>query len=175
MVTEGVLRPSTTLELGCGTGANAVFLARRGFEVTAVESSATALERARTRSERENALLRFVLDDVFDFGKTCGPFDLVFDVGFYHFIRQVNLTRFLDLLWRVTQPGSLYLTLAGNAAEQAEGGPPTVTEEDIRWELGRLFEPVELRPFRFESPMREEGFLGWSCLMRRPIIKCELP
>jgi SAM-dependent methyltransferase len=170
VVNEGILKPASTLELGCGTGANAIYLARRGFEVTTVDSSPTAIERARTRVEQTGALLRIVLADVFEFAETAGSFDLVLDAGFYHFARQVDLTRLLDLLWRVTHPGSLYFTLAGATGESAEGGPPQVSEEQIRGELGRLFECVELRPFRFESPHRKEGYLGWSCLMRRPVL-----
>jgi len=170
VVHEGVLKPATTLELGCGTGANAVYLARRGFEVTAVDGSPTAIERARTRAEHQGALLRIVLGDVFEFARTAGTFDLVFDAGFYHFMRRSDLSRLLDLLWRVTHPGSFYFTLAGATGETAEGGPPQVSEEEIRGELGRLFECVALRSFRFESPRRKEGYLGWSCLMRRPML-----
>jgi SAM-dependent methyltransferase len=171
LVSEGILKPMATLELGCGTGANAVFLARRGFEVTAVDASPTAIERARTRAEDAGALLRIVLADVYEFGETAGQFDLVFDVGFYHVARRTELSRLLDLLWRITRPGSLYLTLAGAADESAEGGPPQVSEDQIHNELGRIFECVQLRPFRFESPMHKEGYLGWSCLMRRPVVR----
>lgn len=172
LVDEKVLRPMPTLEVGCGTGADAVFLASRGFEVTAVDSSPIAIERARTRAEQAGALVRFVLDDVFDFAQSAGEtFDLVYDAGFYHFIRLVELDRYLDLLWRVTRPGTLCLTLAGSVGECAEGGPPQVSPDDIRRELGRLLEIVQLRSFRFESPHRREGYLGWSCLMRRPKTK----
>jgi methyl halide transferase len=170
VVEEGLIRPCTTLELGCGTGANAVYLSRRRFEITAVEGSPLALERARLRAEQSSALIRFVLADVFDFCRNAERFEFVYDVGFYHFIRQTDLGRFLDLLWWVTQPGSYYLTLAGARGEETPGGPPQVTEEEIRDERGRLFEIVRLRPFRFESPLRRDGFLGWSCLMRRPTI-----
>jgi len=175
VVEEGLIRPCRVLELGCGSGANAVYLARKRFEVTALEGSPLALERARLRAEQSNALVRFVLADVFEFGRNAGRFELVYDVGFYHFIRQTDLGRFLDLLWWVTQPGSYYMTLAGAAGEEAQGGPPQVTEEEIRDELGRLFEIVRLRPFRFESPLRQEGFLGWSCLMRRPTLGNSAP
>jgi methyl halide transferase len=169
LVKEGLLRPSPVLELGCGSGADAVFLASRGFDVTAVDSSPTAIERARTRAECAGVLVRFVLEDVFTFVQTAHePFDVIYEAGFYHFMRLENLDRYLDLLWRVTRPGTLYLTLAGSVGEQSEGGPPQVSEDEIRRELGRLFELVELRPFRFESPRRREGYLGWSCLMRRP-------
>jgi len=168
---EGPLCPCRVLELGCGTGANAIYLTRRGFEVTAVDISPTAVERARVRAELEGALPRFVQADVFKFVATAGQFDLVFDAGFYHFIRMTDLDRFLDLLWRVTRPGSYYLTLAGAPGETAQGGPPQVSEEEVYRELGRVFEVLHVRPCRLESPRRPEGYLAWSCLARRPVIK----
>jgi len=167
---EGVVPPGTTLEVGCGTGADAVFLARRGFEVTAVDLSPLAVERAHRRAELAGVPVCFVLDDVFEFVRTGERYDFVYDAGFYHFIRRYDLTRYVDLLWRTTRPGSYFLALVGSVGEEAEGGPPQVSEEEIRLELGRLFEFVHLRHFQFESPLRDEGYLGWSCLMRRPQI-----
>jgi methyl halide transferase len=168
LVNEGMIHRGSALEIGCGTGCNAIYLAKLGFDITAVDNSPTALERARTRAEQCDALLRLVLDDVYVFSENAGSFDLVYEAGFYHFVRRVNLSRYLDMLWHVTRPGSYYLSLAGSDEEQAEGGPPSVSRDDIHNELGRLFEIVQVRPFRFESPAREEGFAGWSCLMRRP-------
>lgn len=168
LVKEKILPVGRVLEIGCGTGANAVYLAKHGFEVTAVDLSPTALERARRRGRLENAPVHFILDDIYQFAKTAEQFDVIFDAGFYHFARRDDLDKLLDLLWRITKPGSYYVTLAGNADEEAEGGPPRVTEEDIRNELGRLLDMVQLRTFYFESPNRPEGFLGWSCVMRRP-------
>jgi SAM-dependent methyltransferase len=164
------LRPETVLEIGCGSGADAVALAKRRFEVTAVDCSPIAIERSRLRAERQDALARFVLDDIFDFAHSAGQFDLVYDAGFYHFVRQVHLEKYLDALWRVTRPGSHYLCLAGAPSEPADEGPPQVTEDDIHSELGRLFEFVHLRPTRLEGVNPGQTFAGWSCLMRRPTV-----
>ncbi|MBN1910374.1 MAG: methyltransferase domain-containing protein [Pirellulales bacterium] len=158
----------TALELGCGTGANAVLLSNQGFDVTAIDSSPTALERARHRCRLEDGQVHFVLADMYKFAKTAESYDLVFDRGVYHFARRENLSGFLDILWRTTRPGSYYLTLAGNANETTEEGPPRVSEQEIHLELGRLLDLVELRPFRFARVNRDEGYLAWSCLMRRP-------
>ncbi len=165
---EGLIEPCSTIELGCGTGADAVHLAKRGFEVTGVDSSPLAVEQARHRGRRAGVPVCFVLDDVFDFAQTAGQFDLIYDAGFYHSIRGLDLSRFIDMLWRITRPGSLYLALIGSTGEEAAGGPPQVSEQEIRFELTRLFDIVNLRPGRFESPNRPEGYLGWSCLMQRP-------
>ena len=171
VVEEQLVPGGTVLEIGCGTGADAIYLVRKGFEVTAVDISPMAVERARVRAECENALPRFVCADVFRFAPAAGKFDLVYDAGFYHFIRQTDLDAFLDVLWRVTRPGSYYLTLAGAAGETAEGGPPQVSADDIHDELGRLFEQVHVRPCRIASPRRKDGYAGWSCLMRRPVLR----
>lgn len=162
------LKPQTVLEIGCGSGSDAILLARRRFEVTAIDCSAIAIERARLRAEKHDALLRFVLDDIFDFARTSGQFDFVYDCGVYHSLRQVHLDRYLDVLWRVTRPSSYYFCLAGAPNATTEDGPPQVTEDEIHNELCRLFECVHLRPIRLESPTRPEGHPGWSCLMRRP-------
>jgi len=164
------LQPQTVLEVGCGTGADAILLARRRLEVTAVDCSPIALERARLRAEQENALVRFVLDDVFEFAHSAGQFDLVHDAGLYHAVRQTNLEQYLDMLWRVTRPGSYYFCLAGAPDKTADDGPPQVTEDEIHNELGRLFEFIHVRPTRLESPNRNRGYPAWSCLMRRPMI-----
>jgi len=164
------LRPKTVLEIGCGTGADAIVLARRRFEVTAVDCSPIAIERARLRAEQSDAVLRFVLDDVFDFARTSGQFDLIYDAGLYHSVRLVNLERYLDMLWRVTRPGSYHLCLAGAPSKTVEGGPPQVTEDEMHNELGRLFEFVHLRPTRLESANPSQSYAGWSCLMLRPLV-----
>jgi SAM-dependent methyltransferase len=167
------LRPQTVLEIGCGSGADAILLAQRRFEVTAVDCSPIAIERARLRAEQHGALLRFVLDDVFDFAHSAGPSDFVYDAGLYHFIRQVDLERYLDMLWRVTQPGSHYLCLAGapsKSSETSDDGPPQVSEDEIHNELGRLFEFVHLRPTRLESSNPKQTYPAWSCFLRRPMV-----
>jgi SAM-dependent methyltransferase len=167
---EHRLRPQTVLEIGCGTGADAIVLARRRFEVTAIDCSAIALERARYRAEQRSDWIHFVLADIFEFVRSAPRFDLVYDAGVYHYLRQTHLDRYLDVLWRVTRPGSYYLCLAGSPSETDENGPPQVTEDDINNELCRLFEIVQLRPTRLESPVCKEGYPAWSCLLKRPEV-----
>jgi len=167
---EGLVKRGSVLDVGCGSGANAVALARLGFDVTAIDFSPTAIERARTRAELAGVNIRFVLEDAFEFARSSPEtFDFVLDAGFYHFVRQFALNQYLDFLWRVTRPGSSCLVIAGATGEAAEGGPPQVSEEEVRLELGRLFEFRHLRPCRLESPYRPEGYLAWSCLLHRPV------
>lgn len=167
---KGLLQKACVLELGCGTGADAVFMAQRRLDVTAVDFAPTAIERARTRAQRAGVNVCFVLDDVFHFAYRTQTFDFIYDCAFYQYIRQWELSRLLDLLWRVTKPGSYYLCITYLGGESLVGIPP-VSEDSIRWELGRLFEILELKQFNFYSALRRHDVSGLSVLMQRPLAK----
>ena len=157
------------LELGCGTGANAVWLAQRGFDVTALDLSPLAVERARQRADEAGVPVRFLVADVLNPPpELVGPFDFFFDRGCYHVVRREDVQAYLETLRRLIGPRALGLVLAGNAREPHEPGPPVVSEEQVRNELGSLFDILDLREFRFDQ-VEAVGtrFLGWSCLLRR--------
>jgi methyl halide transferase len=164
---ERQIQPCRALELGCGTGTNAVFLAEQGFDVTAVDCAAPAIERARARAAAAGVEVEWIEADVQHFGAGREPFGFVFDRGCYHCCRRVDLAGWLETLRNVTRPESLYLSLSGNANEQTEHGPPRVTEEEIRTELGGLFKFEFIREFHFQDAGGVRGPLGWSCLMVR--------
>jgi len=163
---SGKLTGKTVLEFGCGTGTNAVELAQRGFEVTAVDIVDQAIQSARAKARKANVTVDFRVADTLN-GEVSGAYDVLFDRGAYHCLRTVDLKKFQDFLKRVTHRGSWWLSLAGNAKEKHEPGPPVVSEQEIRAELGPLFDIVELREYRFTTD--RDGFrpLGWSILMRR--------
>ena len=167
VLAERQLAPGRALELGCGTGTNAIFLARQGFHVTAVDCAPLALERARSKAATAGVTIDWHEADVQHFGAGFEPFDFIFDRGCYHCCRRVDLAGYLATLRNVTRPGTVYLSLSGNANEQTEQGPPRVTEKEIRDELGSLFDVQQLRAFRFQDPGGVDGPLGWSCLMVR--------
>jgi 2-polyprenyl-3-methyl-5-hydroxy-6-metoxy-1,4-benzoquinol methylase len=169
VVAERQIAPCRALELGCGMGMNAIWLAQHGFDVTAIDISSTALATARSRATEMGALVRFVQGDVLDPPSDVnGPFSFVFDRGCYHHVRRHDVQHYLVTLERLTCPGTLALFLTGNAREARTPGPPAVSEEEIRAELGSLFEIIDLSEFRFDlSPSDAEAFLAWSCFAKR--------
>lgn len=167
-VEEYGIQPCRTIELGCGTGSNAIWLARQGFDVTAVDFSSLALEQARQKAAAAGVRVQFLEADVLNPLLFNERFSFVFDRGCYHVVRKLDVNKFLETLERISEPGAWGLILTGNAKEPHEPGPPVVSEEQLRSELGRLFEIVRIREFRFDQ-VEAVGvrFLGWSCLIRR--------
>lgn len=166
---SGVVRVGAAIELGCGTGTNSIYLATRGFAVTAFDFSPRALAAAEEKARRAGVQVRFLQADVTQIPPDAGPCDFVFDRGCYHCVRHIDVAPYVAMVSRLLRPGARMLLLTGNAAETREHGPPGVTEQEIRDELGRQFHVEWLRPFRFDNPpgAEGEGPLGWSCLLMR--------
>src|SRR4051812_19740709 len=78
-VSREPIRPCRTLGLGCGTGTNAVWLARQGLAVPAIDISPTAVRRARRRAADAGAVVRFACGDLREARWLGGPFDLFVD------------------------------------------------------------------------------------------------
>jgi methyl halide transferase len=162
------INPCRAIELGCGTGTNAVWLAQHGFEVTAIDLVPLAIERAIDRAAKAGVKIRFLSHDLLALPDLGEPFDFLFDRGCYHAVRRENATGYLDAIDRLLRPGATGLILAGNAKEPQDPGPPVVSEEELRSELGSRFEIVALREFRFDDALGT-GFkpLAWSCLLQK--------
>ncbi|MCE9544575.1 MAG: methyltransferase domain-containing protein [Planctomycetia bacterium] len=177
VIAEQQIAPQKTLEIGCGTGTNAVWLVQQGFDVTAVDLVPLAIERAKAKAAAAGVRVDFSAANLLDSAQVAalaghGPYPFVFDRGVYHCLRQENGPAVLNALSQFTAPGSLYLQLAGNANDKskAEQGPPRVAAEELLAELGPLFELVQMREFRFDGVhINGETFspLAWSALLRR--------
>jgi SAM-dependent methyltransferase len=163
----GLIRPCRVIELGCGLGNDARFLAAQGFDVTAVDIAPTAIARAEEMARKEGLNVRWLVADVLRM-PDLGTFDLVYDRGCYHGVRRTNAREYVNTLLALTRPGSLVFILAGNAREPGGGGPPRVSEEEIRSDFSTHFEIALLRETRFD---RRDGIgggaLAWQILLRR--------
>jgi SAM-dependent methyltransferase len=71
------LEPGRALDLACGEGQNAIWLAERGWRVRAVDYSPVAIDKARARAEREGVAVDFVEDDLLRHEPEAAAYDLV--------------------------------------------------------------------------------------------------
>lgn len=167
-VEEGTLPVGRIIELGCGSGTNAVYLASRGFEVTAVDLAPTALAQAEEKAREAGVEVEWLLADVLDLPEI-EPFDAVYDRGCYHGVRQQAAAEYVESLRRLSRAGTLVLILAGNANEPPpRSGPPRVSEEEIRSDFAADFDILWLRETRFDTAAADRGGAwAWSILLRR--------
>jgi SAM-dependent methyltransferase len=116
LVTDGrlssdALPPGRAVDLGCGTGANACFLAEQGFDVTGVDFSKVALAKAAQLASRSGLEVRFVEGDVTasSISGAEGPFDLVVDYGTLDDLHGRRRRAMARTIARLTRPGGAAL------------------------------------------------------------------
>jgi SAM-dependent methyltransferase len=82
------MKPGRALDVGCGSGRDAVYLAKHGWEVTGVDFAEAALSAGRQRAKQESVEVKWVRGDVTDLkalGLTPG-YDLLYDFGCMHLL-----------------------------------------------------------------------------------------
>jgi methyl halide transferase len=111
------------------------------------------------RAHAAGVTTNFVVADVFHLPDLAGPFAFFFDRGCYHAVRRNAPEQYAPAVARQLACGGRELILAGNAREPHDPGPPVVTEEQIRDELGTVFQILDLHEFRFdELPVSPSAF-----------------
>lgn len=117
-VDEGLITPGRVLELGCGHGRNATYLASQGCSVDAADFSAQAIEWARERAESAGAAVNFQHCSIFDLTFTEGSYDLVYDSGCFHHLPPHRRKDYAELVHAALKPGGSY----GLVCFRPEGG-----------------------------------------------------
>lgn len=142
------------LDLGCGTGTNAVTLAQHGWGVTAIDFSARALRVARRRAKAAGVSVRFLRRDVTRIDDLSGPFEFALDLGCFHALPVEAWPRYAAGLARLLPPGSTYLQYA--FLDPEDGWP---AEAEVR----RLYQPdFELTGVeRGDFEGRPSGWFTW--------------
>ena len=165
-VEAGTIPAGRALEVGCGTGTNALWLAARGFDTLGVDVSPLAIDRARAKMGGAASACRF---EVLDFLKDPpeGAFDFVFDRGCFHVFDAPEVrARFAALVAGVLAPGGLWLSLIGSTeGAPRDTGPPRRSARDIAAAVEPVLEIVQLQSAHFD-PDLELPLPAWQCLSR---------
>jgi SAM-dependent methyltransferase len=105
---EGLLAPGRVLELGCGNGRNATYLASLGCEVDAVDFSSNAIEWAKDQAKASGVEVAFHCCSIFDAKITAGSYDLVYDSGCFHHLAPHRRKDYVELVNAALKPGGSY-------------------------------------------------------------------
>jgi SAM-dependent methyltransferase len=156
------LRPGTALDLACGAGRNAVWLAERGWRVTAVDFSGVALRTARSLAAERRVEVEWIEADVMAWTPPAPAYDLV--CVFYLQLPASERPTALARAASAVRPGGTLLVVGHDLLNLAEGwGGPTqpdvlFTPDDVVAEIGDLRIEKALRVRRtVEEPGAREA------------------
>jgi 2-polyprenyl-3-methyl-5-hydroxy-6-metoxy-1,4-benzoquinol methylase len=142
------------LDLGCGEGVYAVYLAQQGFSVVAVDFVSAALAAARARAEQAGVEVELREGDVVEY-EAESAFDVVLDSGCLHHLPRERVDAYRNRLDEWIAPGGDYVLVHFAHRPRAfwiPKGPRHMT----RGEAVALFAPLELRAYdetHFDVPL----------------------
>jgi methyl halide transferase len=169
-VTAGGVRPARTLEIGAGTGTNAIWLAERAFDVLGIDVSPLAADRAHAKLEGRSLGCRFATLDFLAVPPPDGPFQFVFDRGCFHvFDEPGERQRFAAQVAAALAPAGVWLSLIGSTeGPPREVGPPRRSAREVILAIEPVLEIVELRSAAFRDDAK-----AWFCLSRKRTIPAQ--
>lgn len=104
--------PGKALDLGCGTGTNAITMTQLGWCVTGVDFSPKAIAAARKKALQKNLQIQFHEGSVADLDYLSGPYDYALDIGCLFALKPEERQRYAAHLRRLLHPGAHYMLYA---------------------------------------------------------------
>jgi SAM-dependent methyltransferase len=169
-VSSGAIVPGRALEIGAGTGTNAIWLAERAFDVLGVDLSPLAVEKANAKLQGGALRCRFAASDFLATPPPDGPFQFVFDRGCFHvFDEPGERQQFAAHVAAALAPGGYWLSLIGSTeGPPREVGPPRRSALEVTLAIEPVLEIVELRSAEFRADAK-----AWFCLSRHRTIPAQ--
>lgn len=112
LVRTGKIAPCKTIDLGCGTGNYAIYLAGEGFDVTAVDISSSAIKIAKNNASQKGIDCNFIVADILgDLKQIQSTFNFAYDWELLHHIFPSDREKYIRDVYRLLNPGGQYLSV----------------------------------------------------------------
>ena len=138
------------LDIGCGTGDLAIWLAERGRTVTGVDFLAAPLEQARAKAAARGVEVNFLQMDALAVGEIPERFDAATDCGLFHSFDDSGRAAYVAALARLLEPGARLFVLCMADSEPGTHGPRRVTAAEIREAFRRGWTVESIEPAVFQ-------------------------
>ncbi len=162
--------PKRVLELGCGTGTNAIWMVQQGSQVVATDISPTAIEWANNKAKSAGVSIEFKVSDICnEIPVEPKSVDFVFDRGVFHVMAKDMKERFVQIVHDSLTDGGMWLCLAGSADQQRESddhGPPQLTATELISSVEKLFEVHKLAKTSFLTP-DGHNYVAWKAIFKK--------
>jgi 2-polyprenyl-3-methyl-5-hydroxy-6-metoxy-1,4-benzoquinol methylase len=135
--------PGKALDLGCGTGTNALNLARHGWQVTGIDFAPIAIRRARRKAAAAGLEIDFHAADVSNLSMLSGPYDYALDIGCLFTLDEKNRVKYADELARLVRPRGEYMLYAW-LPRQWQGRLWGISAEEVQSLLQASFRKVRM-------------------------------
>jgi 2-polyprenyl-3-methyl-5-hydroxy-6-metoxy-1,4-benzoquinol methylase len=157
------------LDVGCGPGDSAIFLAQRGHRVLGVDFSERPIDRARAKSAGRSLSVEFRVLDALNLASLKRRFDTIIDCGLFHTFSDAQRPVFVESLAAAIKPGGRLILMCFSEAETRDRGPRRVTQAELlaAFADGWRIERIEPTRFAVNPEMFADGARAWLAVITR--------
>jgi cyclopropane fatty-acyl-phospholipid synthase-like methyltransferase len=157
----------SVLDIGCGSGDNALFFAQEGFESWGIDTSPLAIQKAQQKGAQRGLTVHFQILNARELATLNRTFDTATDSGLFHTLSDADRPLFVKSLAAVLSHNGTYFMLCFSDKEPAGYGPRRITEQEIRETFSKGWSINYIRPATFESNTRAQGPRAWLSSITR--------
>jgi len=169
----------TAIVLGCGEGRNAIYMAKQGISVTALDISPVAIENAKGIANATGVSVDFRCQDILK-DKICGQYDFIYDSGLLHHLSPHRRLTYIELLQAILKPGGYFgltcFAWGENCADEVDdwafyeqkfSAGVAFTKERLVELFSPNFDVIEIRKYKNHVPDTIQGLqFMWVCLFK---------
>ncbi len=166
LVDSGKVPAGRAIDLGTGPGHDAIFLARNGFRVLAVDIAPAAIELAKANAKLAgvSVAVDFRVEDVLKLSSPVGSANFVNDRGCFHVLAPRDRQTYIDRVQGVLVPGGHLFLRTFSDKEPSGPGPHRFTRKELDDLFSAKFEFLEFGEGVFAGPRKPQAYF---CLLRK--------
>ncbi len=155
------------IDVGCGTGENALELSARGLPVVGVDAAPRAIEKARAKALERDLPAEFLVADVFALDGLGRRFDTALDCGLFHVFEDRERPTYVASLASVLGAGAVLHLLCFSDQQPGDMGPRRVSQQEIRDSFADGWDVVEIVATTFVANLPGGGAQAWRATIAR--------
>ena len=163
---KGEIYGPAILDVGCGNGDNAIYLASCGFDVTGVDISAKAIKIAKQKAREVGVNVTFIILDALEIGTLNKKFDTIIDIGLFHNISGNDRSRYVRALSDVCVSKGQFLMLCfsdqkGEYDVYPKRYPKPMSQDEIRMAFSEGWKIEWFRMGVIKSHEKYKNYSSW--------------
>jgi SAM-dependent methyltransferase len=128
---SGVFTARQVVDVGCGTGENALLAASHGAAAVGVDISPAAIELARAKAAERGLDVRFEVADVLNLEPLALDADVMIDSGVFHVFSDEDRPRYVTSLAGALRPGGTLYLMCFSDRQPGDWGPRRVSQDEL--------------------------------------------
>ena len=155
---KGEMEPGSVIDIGCGTGENAILLAESGYTVTGVDAAPIAIDTARAKAKARNVTVEFHIRNALNLNLGQSRFDNAIDSGLFHTFYDNERPVYAKEVAESLREGGKYFMMCFSENEPTDwGGPRRVSRAEIQNTFSPLFQINYIHDALFATRIHDKG------------------